>query len=85
MGEPHDVVGPRLAGDRSSPVGRPVVDDEDLHLVDARKGAGEPPDDAANARGLVKAGHLDDELHVDPIFRPEASVSPMAPSHEVPA
>ena len=63
VGQADDVLDPALARDLDRAVGRAVVDDQQLDLVDAVDCAGQVGDRRRQRRLLVEAGDLDDQLH----------------------
>ena len=63
VGQPDDVLDAVLAGDLDRAVGRAVVDDQQLDLVDPLDPAGDVGDRRRQRRLLVEAGDLDDQLH----------------------
>jgi hypothetical protein len=63
VGEPDDVVDAVRARDLDGPVGRPVVDDQPLHDVEARDLAREVGQRDGEGLLLVQARDLDDQLH----------------------
>ena len=60
--EADDVVHSEVAGDLRGSVGRPIVNDEPLHLVEARNLPRQVADGGGQGGLLVEAGNLDDQL-----------------------
>ena len=67
VGQADDVLDAALAGDLDRAVGRAVVDDEELDLVDAVDLPRQVGDRRRQRRLLVEAGDLDDQLHSGPV------------------